>query len=119
VAALSPGYDPYLCDAKGTMMTNDYWKQIGWQFCVFVLVATNVKRTQKTFHPKFSPYLATAAFEGWSHAGVREGLEQSEIKIYMYIIYIYILYIYFFICIHTSTTLFLCQFILPSWPPPF
>ena len=29
VAALSPGYDPYLCDAKGTMMTNDYWKQIG------------------------------------------------------------------------------------------
>ena len=35
------------------------------------------------------------------------------IYIYIYDIYIYIL------CIHTSTTLFLCQFILPSWPPPF
>ena len=24
--ALSPGFDPYLWDAKGTEMTNDYWR---------------------------------------------------------------------------------------------
>ena len=29
IAALSPGFDPYLCGAQGTEMAGDYWRNAG------------------------------------------------------------------------------------------
>ena len=29
IAALSPGFDPYLCGAQGTEMAGDYWRSVG------------------------------------------------------------------------------------------
>ena len=69
--ALSPGFDPYLWDAKGTEMTNDYWRGKFW-FCLILLSShmADVMWSEGQRLWSFSTHSATIAFGMCSHAGV-------------------------------------------------